>query len=84
MSFAKLFETDLGQVLVKKDTNEDGNPEVRFYFEPPELGVCSVSMSAESDSDSAWDEVDAVFDKVDHTAAVAAVSDIFSAFAGTH
>jgi len=30
--FAKLYETNVGQILIKADTDEDGCPEVRFYF----------------------------------------------------
>ncbi len=39
--FAKLFETELGQILVKKDTNEEDDSEIRFYFTANGLGVCS-------------------------------------------
>ncbi|HEP9000241.1 TPA: hypothetical protein VDU89_006973, partial [Pseudomonas aeruginosa] len=43
--FAKLFEfEDLGQVLVMLDRGDDG-PEVRLYFKPDGLGVCSVACS---------------------------------------
>lgn len=43
--FAKLFEfEDLGQVLVMLDRGDDG-PEVRLYFKPNGLGVCSVACS---------------------------------------
>lgn len=43
--FAKLFESEkYGQILVKKDTNDDGDPELRFYFSTPHTGVCSVAM----------------------------------------
>lgn len=43
--FAKLFHfEDIGQVLVKRDSNDDG-PEVRFYFQPEGLGICSVALN---------------------------------------
>ncbi len=43
--FAKLFEFEgLGQVLVMLDRGDDG-PEVRLYFKPDGLGVCSVACS---------------------------------------
>jgi len=39
--FAKLYETeDHGQILVKLDAGDVGQPEVRYYFEPKSLGVC--------------------------------------------
>ncbi|WP_426427357.1 hypothetical protein [Pseudomonas palmensis] len=47
--FAKLFEfTDIGQVLVKLDDGDDG-PEVRTYFVPDGLGVCSIAMTFKPD-----------------------------------
>lgn len=41
--FAKLFETEeYGQILVKLDASPDEHePEVRFFVNPPGLGVCS-------------------------------------------
>lgn len=60
--FAKLFETsDHGQILVKIDTNEKHNPEVRVYFEPPNAGVCSVVFQQEDDSDESWDKTENLF-----------------------
>lgn len=48
--FAKLFEfDDIGQVLVKRDTDENGDPEVRLYFEPKGFGVCSTAFGFEAD-----------------------------------
>ncbi|EPZ0818876.1 hypothetical protein ACXJPO_000186 [Pseudomonas aeruginosa] len=54
--FAKLFEfEDLGQVLVMLDRGDDG-PEVRLYFKPDGLGVCSVACSNfPGDEDEQWD-----------------------------
>lgn len=53
--FAKLFEfEDLGQVLVMLDRGDDG-PEVRLYFKPDGLGVCSVACSNfPGDEDEQW------------------------------
>jgi len=64
--FCKLFETtDLGQLLVKIDRHEETmGPEVRFFFQPPELGVCSAALSWEDD-DNGWDKAEEFFTKVD-------------------
>jgi uncharacterized protein YrzB (UPF0473 family) len=71
--FAKIFETkEHGQILVKIDTDEESNPEVRFYFEPEGLGVCSMAISNE-DSDEGWKIIEKVFDKFDEEAAIKAV-----------
>ena len=48
--FAKLFHFDeIGQVLVKRDTDENGDPEVRLYFEPEGFGICSTAFGFEAD-----------------------------------
>ena len=60
--FAKIFDSSIfGQILVKRDVSEDSKPEVRFYFEPPELGVCSLAIGF-ADNDTGWDLCDAAFD----------------------
>lgn len=74
--FAKLFERDGVQVLVKKDSvpDEDAGAEIRFYFKPDELGVCSVSISF-PDTDEGWDAADMAFDRVDEDIAFDAIKD---------
>lgn len=63
--FAKLFEfEDLGQVLVMLDRGDDG-PEVRLYFKPDGLGVCSVACSNfPGDEDEQWDHAEKEFTTV--------------------
>jgi hypothetical protein len=65
MAFAKLYEKeDLGQLLIKLDSGDEG-PEVRFFFEPKGLGVCTVALSwAKLEEDKAWDKAEEVFDKM--------------------
>ena len=61
MAFAKLYGDGDDQILVKLDECLDGGqPEVRFYFQPPELGVCSLAIKFE-DSDAGWDEAETAF-----------------------
>lgn len=71
--FAKLFETEIGQLLVKIDTSDECKPEVRIYFEPPELGVCSIAWGF-NDDDDGWSKADALFEKVDQDYAIRAVN----------
>ncbi len=59
MAFAKLYGDDDGQVLVKLGASDTG-PEIRFYFQPPDLGVCSVAVGFK-DTDEGWDKAEAVF-----------------------
>ncbi|WP_426747237.1 hypothetical protein [Pseudomonas aeruginosa] len=63
--FAKLFEfEDLGQVLVMLDRGDDG-PEVRLYFKPDGLGVCSVACSNfPGGEDEQWDHAEKGFTTV--------------------
>ncbi len=62
--FAKLYSTEEGQILVKKsDENDEGLPEVRFYFDMDQydLGVCELSCvnkaGSEEQNDELFDEV---------------------------
>lgn len=44
-TFAKIFDnTKYGQVLVKLDTNDEHQPEIRFFFHPDQLDVCSMAI----------------------------------------
>jgi uncharacterized protein YkuJ len=61
--FAKLFERDGKQVLVKIDVNDEGNPEVRFYVQPDGLGVCSIAYQQDDDSDASWARAEKSFDE---------------------
>lgn len=72
--FAKLFNTKAGQILVKKDSEEDG-PEIRIYFEPNGLGICSISFNWSKDDEmTAWDKVDRTFEMLDEAKCVALVN----------
>ena len=62
--FAKLFGPETDQLLVKLDTDDEGNPEVRVYCQPKELGVCSVALSWDDDSDESWNRAEAAFAKI--------------------
>jgi hypothetical protein len=75
--FAKLFETKIGQILLKVEASEDnGNPEVKFYFEPEELGVCSMSFTQRDDSDSSWDAAYDFFNSIDEDIAYKTVKKV--------
>ncbi len=64
-NFAKLFESEkYGQISVIQQEGESEQPEVRFFFKPDGLGVCSIALSFDA-SDTAWDSCDTTFNKVD-------------------
>ena len=68
--FAKLYETDKGQILCKIDTGESDKPEIRYFFEPNGLGVCSVAMTFEDDeTGDAWERADKAFEDVSEQSA---------------
>lgn len=74
--FVKLFETEVGQILVKIDDGEDG-PEVRYYFEPEGLGVCSMALNfKDSDEGDAWDKADKAFALIDKDQAISLVKSL--------
>ena len=69
--FAKLYGAPDDQVLVKIDRADDG-PEVRFYFEPKGLGICSFALGF-PDTDAGWGAAESVFDAVDESKAREAI-----------
>jgi hypothetical protein len=74
--FAKLYDTDKGQVVVMIQSNEDADPEIRFYAEPEGLGVCSLAMSYDD-----WDVAEENFGKVNLAMAQKAIDEL-SVFSG--
>lgn len=72
--FAKMFESvKYGQLVVMKDLNNEGDPCVKFYFDPQidGLSVCSSVLSAKTE------EVrDRLFAKVELEEAESAVGEV--------
>lgn len=63
MSFAKIFESEtLGQILVVKDTNDDGDPCVVVMFDPQLEGLENIKTKFGFDDE---DRRDHIFDRVD-------------------
>ncbi len=79
MSFAKLFDTDIGQVLVKIDSSESEGfeAEVRIYFEPKGFGVCSTAFSFND-----WDKAESAFELLDASKALEIVKPVINQFGG--
>lgn len=75
--FAKLFQfEEIGQVLVKLDDGDDG-PEVRIYFQPENLGICSTAFNFEEDeTGSEWDKAEKAFELVDEKTALGVVTEL--------
>lgn len=78
MAFAKLFDRPgYGQVLAKLDLH-DGKPELRWYVQPPEMGVCSFALGFE-DTDDGWDAAERAFEAAGAEQADAAGRALFAA-----
>ena len=60
--FAKLFETDVGQILVLLEENNEGCPEIKILFKPDGLGVCKITLYGFKDSDDSWESAEKGFD----------------------
>ena len=72
--FAKLYETELGQILVKQDEGEKG-AEIKIYFTPEDLGVCSVGLNWPKDNnETQLEKADSAFEKMTKESALALVS----------
>ena len=62
--FAKLYETKYGQILVKLDNdNDDSVPEIRFYFKPPELGICTIAVLYKDTAED-WDKANKILEQI--------------------
>ena len=72
--FCKIFEDEtIGQILVKIDQSEDCKPEIRFYCQPVDLGVCSLALIY-TDDDAGWDKAESEYKEMDKEKALRIVS----------
>ena len=64
--FAKLYGNDDDQILVMLQENAEngGVPELRFFFEPEGLGVCSVASIFEDGCSTSWVKAQKAFDNM--------------------
>jgi hypothetical protein len=53
--FAKVFGTGRRQVVVIRRANDDGEPELRLFYDPqmPGVGVCEVGLTMKSEKAAA-------------------------------
>jgi hypothetical protein len=73
VTFAKLFDTSYGQVVVMLQSDDEGDPEIRFFAKPDNLNICSISFGYSVDE---WDEAEQGFKKIDLEMAEAAVKEL--------
>jgi hypothetical protein len=62
--FAKLYETERGQILAMRQAGDEG-PEIAFHFYPgvEGLGVCQVKLGFE-DNEAGDEKADAAFESL--------------------
>ena len=60
--FCRLYDTEHGQLLVKLDSDSEGIPEVRYYIQTDNLGVCTIAAKF-TDDDAGWNNAEAAFSK---------------------
>jgi len=74
--FAKLFETELGQILIMNTANDEtNNPEIRFYYESTGLGVCNMSIKFDIDC---WGEANTAFDMINEEKATETIRKLYN------
>lgn len=62
--FAKLFESaPLGQILFILDTTEEGVPQVSCKFQPPDMGVCTITPTFDA-TEAGWAAAKKLFDGI--------------------
>lgn len=69
--FAKLYETERGQIVVMRETGDNG-PEIGVYFDAgvPGLAVTRIAVSGFGDDDDiANDRADIAFEKIEEEGA---------------
>jgi hypothetical protein len=77
MNFAKLYDTELGQILVKLE-DEDEGLEVRYYFVPEGLGLCSVAVKFEGDDN--WEKAEKYFKAVTKEKSIEVAKEVIDIF----
>lgn len=70
-SFAKLYRSGKDQILVKLDDGDEG-PEVRWFFKPDGLGVCSIAAKF-PDTDAGWKKAEEIFSETNEAKSISVV-----------
>lgn len=79
-NFAKLFEyEDIGQIAVISQDNDEGCPEIRFFFTPEGLGTCSVAIGF---GEGEYDKADLGFENTNEQTARDIVDSVLKSLAG--
>lgn len=75
-NFAKLFESDRGQLLALRCANENDAPCIRIMAEPENFGLCEVAINF-SDTDAGYASAQKALDSMSVEAALKALQPLF-------
>jgi nitrate reductase NapAB chaperone NapD len=76
MDFAKIFNTEKGQILAVMDTNDNGDPAITVSASPSGLGVCSSALVFH-DSDEGYEQQEKAFSDMTEDVALSVAQPIF-------
>ena len=77
--FAKLYRNDeYGQILVMKDTDDEGNPCIYFFVEKNEI-LCRIGANFD-DTNEGWEKRDEGFESIDEGKAIESVKSLIEYF----
>jgi hypothetical protein len=63
--FTKVFDNDrYGQIVMMRKQDDQGAPEIRFFFHPEGFGVCSFAIGYDAEDPKCWDKTDATFNNL--------------------
>jgi len=72
-NFAKMYNSErYGQLLIIKDTNENGDLKINVLCHPPGMGVCTIGLGYENEED--WE---AAFEAADADMAEKIAAEVF-------
>lgn len=74
-NFAKVYETEqYGQIVAIKQLDDSNDPEIRFYFKPPGLGVCATALTfGDGDDDESYERQDKAWELVTEESALSVI-----------
>lgn len=73
--FAKIYGPDVQQVLILKDEDEEGNPQLKIMTNADSGGIVSLGMGFD-DTDDGWEKLDRAFEQMDEVTALKYISNL--------
>ena len=79
--FAKLFDTKrFGQIcVISSDDNDESKPEIRLYFKPEDMGICSQAIIFE-DTEECYQNRDKAFNLMKEEVAELLIEKVYTGF----